>query len=247
MSQKLVILCGDKHNNFTVIKELEKRSQQRQFLLQCVCGENRIKSPQEFLSHAKRPDMSCGCLKGSLISKAKTKHGMCKAGKRAPEYSCWSQMVTRCLNTNNHNYARYGGAGVVLHKPWKDFTTFLAHIGPQPASGGPYSIDRVVGALGYVPGNVRWATNKEQARNHSMKRTNKTGVTGVQLRDDRYVAEWRELIGKSRQKSFSINKYGKDEAFTLACKYRAKMIEVLNAQGAGYTETHGKPKEKPNE
>lgn len=40
-------------------------------------------------------------------------------------------------------------------------------------------------------------------------------------------------------KTFSISKYGEKESFRLACEYRSKMIESLNANGAGYASTHG--------
>ena len=41
-------------------------------------------------------------------------------------------------------------------------------------------------------------------------------------------------------KSFPVKKYGVLPAFKLAVDYREKMIAELNAQGAGYTENHGK-------
>jgi len=44
-----------------------------------------------------------------------------------------------------------------------NFPAFLAHIGPKP--GLEYSVDRIDNEGGYAPGNVRWATASEQARN----------------------------------------------------------------------------------
>jgi arabinogalactan endo-1,4-beta-galactosidase len=55
-----------------------------------------------------------------------------------------------------------------------------------------------------------------------------------------WKACWIDVNGKSRGKSFSISKCGEEEAFRLACDYRNQMIEQLNAEGAGYTERHGK-------
>lgn len=40
--------------------------------------------------------------------------------------------------------------------------------------------------------------------------------------------------------SFSCNKYGHEQAFQLACQWREQKIAELNAQGAGYSERHGK-------
>lgn len=61
---------------------------------------------------------------------------------------------------------RAGYAKVSLAKAWRsDFAAFLAHIGPMPRPG--LTVDRIDNAKGYEPGNVRWATRKEQSRNMS--------------------------------------------------------------------------------
>ncbi len=54
-----------------------------------------------------------------------------------------------------------------------------------------------------------------------------------------YVARWYDLLGVLQVKHFNISKLGKEEAFKLACEYRAKMIEELNLQGAEYSLGHG--------
>lgn len=92
-------------------------------------------------------------------------------------------------------------------------------------------------------GNLRNVSHSVNARNMRIFATNSTGVTGVRLRGDRYVAFWSEdggRWGKRGMKSFSINKYGEEEAFRLARQAREEAIKRLNEQGAGYTETHGK-------
>ena len=98
--------------------------------------------------------------------------------------------------------------------------------------------------------NLRVIPAPLNPRNASKYKTNSTGVTGVlyslkaDARDgsisERFIAHWNSSTGKRCSKSFSTRKYGHDLAFQLACDYRAKMIAELNAQGAGYTETHGK-------
>ena len=40
---------------------------------------------------------------------------------------------------------------------------FYQHIGPRPSTS--HSVDRIDNSKGYEPGNVRWATATEQARN----------------------------------------------------------------------------------
>lgn len=94
--------------------------------------------------------------------------------------------------------------------------------------------------------NLRLVTRAKNMQNKQMYANNKSGITGVRqvtkiIQGREYVswlAIWREG-GRHKEKWFSCNKYGHDLAFQLACDYRAKMIAELNAQGAGYSETHG--------
>lgn len=86
--------------------------------------------------------------------------------------------------------------------------------------------------------NLKKVTHGENCRNRKSK--NDKGNAGVRyLHDKNYYVANATLNGKSTTKSFSANKYGKDEAFRLACEWRQQMIAELNAQGAGYTERHG--------
>ena len=62
------------------------------------------------------------------------------------------------------DFHRYGGRGITVAAEWRhDFAAFYAHVGPRP--GPEYSIDRIDVNGNYEPGNVRWATRLQQARN----------------------------------------------------------------------------------
>ena len=81
-----------------------------------------------------------------------------------PEYMVWKKMKGRCYNENDPKYQSYGGRGIRICDEWKnDFVKFYENIGIKP--GKEYSIDRVNNDGNYEPGNCRWATPKEQARN----------------------------------------------------------------------------------
>lgn len=80
----------------------------------------------------------------------------------------------RCLFTTHVAYKHYGGRGIKIHPDFlskdyggnpdgKGFDRFLAHVGAAPSL--KYSIDRIRVNEGYEPGNLRWATAKEQAAN----------------------------------------------------------------------------------
>ena len=92
--------------------------------------------------------------------------------------------------------------------------------------------------------NLRWVSNEINSRNKSMRENNNSGVTGVNYFNDGgrrcyWRSSWSDLTGNRRDKYFSVNKYGNDEAFRLACEHRQKMIEEMNKQGAGYSDNHG--------
>lgn len=92
--------------------------------------------------------------------------------------------------------------------------------------------------------NLRAVPDEINRRNLKKYITNTSGVAGVHIQTNKntgYVrisAFWQEG-NKRKTKSFSINKYGYDLAFELACKHREEMIAKLNENGAGYSERHG--------
>ena len=82
------------------------------------------------------------------------------------EYTLWRSMINRCYNTKVQNYHYYGGRGIMVCPRWRhDYLAFLADVGRRPAPG--LSLDRINNDGNYEPGNVRWATRSQQARNTS--------------------------------------------------------------------------------
>lgn len=87
-------------------------------------------------------------------------------------------MITRCTNPNTKYYQYYGGNGVTVYAPWQtDFSAFLTHVGLKPDP--TMSIDRIDHEKGYEPGNVHWASKREQALNRRTPSTNTSGFRGV--------------------------------------------------------------------
>lgn len=192
----------------------------------------------------------CDCGNTTTVSARSIRHGNTKScgcllkvhGEyRSQVYRAWKSIKERCFNPKNKSYDEYGGAGITMSPLWKDdYIAFRDHIGHPPEDGQKYSVDRIDGNKGYIPGNLRWATAKEQSRNLKMFNNNATGITGVCFCEGRYKVTWQTLESKQKSRSFSVNKYGKEEAFRLACEARENAIKELNAQGAGYSENHGK-------
>jgi hypothetical protein len=107
-------------------------------------------------------------------------------------HQAWKSMIKRCENPNGDRWDHYGGRGIKVCAEWrKSFQAFYTHVGAPPSP--QHSLDRYPNVNGdYEPGNVRWATVNEQARN---KRNNflltLNGTT-------RSVTEWATELGMDR-------------------------------------------------
>jgi hypothetical protein len=72
-------------------------------------------------------------------------------------------MKMRCQNPSHNAYGRYGGRGIQVCERWFEFEAFLSDMGLPPSDR--HTLDRKDVDGNYEPGNCRWATPKEQARN----------------------------------------------------------------------------------
>jgi hypothetical protein len=87
--------------------------------------------------------------------------------------------------------------------------------------------------------NLSLKSIADNSRNQYKFRNNTTGVTGVTLSKNNYIAHWQASDGKRKLKYFSLLKYGEKEAKILAIAYREQQIQRLISEGANYTDRHG--------
>jgi hypothetical protein len=151
-------LTRQRFNKLVVLKYIGKvKSGQSKWLCQCDCGQTH----EAVGSHLKTGNIkSCGCLNtGEARSKASMRHG----GSRTPEYESYHSAKKRCNNPNALSFADYGGRGIEFR--FTSFEEFLSEVGPRPEPKFSYSLERKDNNAHYEPGNVKWATKKQQALN----------------------------------------------------------------------------------
>ena len=150
------------------------------WLCECVvCGKQKIKLTSAIRqSRSGQVGPACRCQKGLDVS--------------TPEYHTWRGLKARCNNPKDKNYSNYGGRGIKVCEKWsKSFAAFLSDVGPRPSPN--HSLDRFPDMNGnYEPGNVRWATAKEQSRN---RRNNRQIISGG---EKKLLVEWAIETGIRR-------------------------------------------------
>jgi hypothetical protein len=100
-------------------------------------------------------------------------------------------MIARCENPREPCYPNYGGRGIRICERWRArFAAFLSDMGERPMG---HSIERINNEGDYEPGNCRWATTAEQARN------NRRNVRITHDGETLCVQDWAKRTGIDRR------------------------------------------------
>lgn len=118
------------------------------------------------------------------------KHGHVCGYKESRTYKSWRSMRNRCRNPKAPIYKKYGARGIKVCERWDSFENFLVDMGERPEGK---TLDRFPNGKGdYEPGNCRWATPSEQARNTSFVRI-------IEFNGERMPqCDWAKKIGLHR-------------------------------------------------
>lgn len=171
-------------DNCIFIRDTDTKSKPRKALFKCQCGnefETTINAVKKMHS------TSCGCKRVNSNLKRCTTHGATKT----KEFLVWQGIKSRIFNPNCAHYDCYGGRGIKMHESWvNDFPQFLKDVGYAPSP--KHTIDRIDVNGHYEPGNVRYATVKEQQNN---KRNN---FLVAYKGETKTIAQWSDQIGISQ-------------------------------------------------
>lgn len=151
-------LTGQQFHRLCVISESAPKNGKTQWECRCVCGSVVVVSTAH-LARKKDPVKSCGCLRRENTSALRKTHGC----SHMAEYSAWLNLHSRCFDTKNKSYFRYGGRGITVAQEWASFDNFLADMGLKPTP--EHSIERKDNNEGYSKDNCIWAIRKTQQRN----------------------------------------------------------------------------------
>lgn len=192
-----ISLIGKRFGRWTVTRQQDKRHRGNvMWECDCDCGSKGIVPSRTLNSGVSQ---SCGCLHKEITVKANTVHGLACT----PTGKCWYTMISRCYNTADEKYKRYGEKGVrVCEFLRASPVNLVILIGLRPEN--KRSVDRIKNEFGYSCGqcseclekglkfNIRWADDFDQNRN-------KTNNVVIDFDGQSMCAsEWAEKLGVNR-------------------------------------------------
>ena len=129
------------------------------WLCRCDCGTEKAVTSS---SLRRGNTVSCGCRKRDGLAAWRKAQGGLPHSERGPVYHSWANMMRRTTHKNDPRYADWGGRGITVCERWRKFENFAADMGTKPPGT---TLDRIDNDGNYEPGNCRWATPAQQARN----------------------------------------------------------------------------------
>ncbi|KKN88829.1 hypothetical protein LCGC14_0244360 [marine sediment metagenome] len=152
-------VVGNVYGTLTVLHEVFPTIKNgRQVATICECGVEKIVYLGNCVSGVTK---SCGA------NMHRQKHGYSPVGGKNPMYSLWCSIKERCGGKSRKYHAYYSARGIKMYEPWIDdagaFIRWLEeNLGPRPEE---HSLDRINNDGNYEPGNLRWATHRQQTLN----------------------------------------------------------------------------------
>ena len=189
-----VSLLGRRFGRLFVIERAANRvasDAAARWTCRCDCGNEKVVDSRDLRAGHTQ---SCGCLRQEVSKSANTRHGHADhrldgiRTRASASYRAWQAAKCRCSNPRDIHFHLYGGRGIQMCAEWRDdFCAFLVAVGPRPSP--ELSLDRIDVNGHYAPGNVRWATRSEQARNRRRVRAVNEPVKPLSSKDTDHAPE----------------------------------------------------------
>ena len=222
---------GSKFGKLLVVELYEKQAQgeRKKYMARCLCdcgGE----------VHCEKYNLRTGnttqCKSCAVEARANSKKTHCHSesykDKDPLGYSCytrWSAMKRRCNNPSDSRYADYGGRGIKVCARWQEsYEAFLADMGLPPSIS--HQIDREDNHGNYEPGNCKWVTRTQNARN---KRNNNV-ITA--FGETNTLSEWAAKTGVMRETiAMRLSRgYSPEEALEIGSGRASKKSYVVDGE-----------------
>lgn len=220
MKTKVIDMTGQRYGSLVAIHQCGKASSgDLKWSFKCDCGKQFDANGYYARSGKVTTCQTCAAERSRAAS---VKHGL----TGTVEFSTWTDIQTRCYNQKTKAFSDYGGRGILVCDRWiSSFENFLSDMGAKPSVN--HSIERNDVNGNYEPGNCRWATKAEQARNK--RNTRFIEINGVTKR----LQEWAEQAGLAASVIRLRAKCGVSGAALLAPSQRGGIIEFK-----GVTDTY---------
>lgn len=152
----------------------------RTWTLRCACG-NLFQKTTNGIAGKHRARVRCReCSRRAASESALCPANLLHGDSKSYLYTAWAGARRRCYEPEDKQFHNYGGRGIRVDEIWRhDYLAFRGYIvstlGHRPTP--KHSLDRINNEGNYEPGNLRWATQKQQVRNS--RRCLKRGLTSV--------------------------------------------------------------------
>lgn len=177
-SEKLV--AGSVVGRWTLLES--PRTTKDKILCRCECG-NVHRRVYDSVARG----LSSQCMQCAQKDR-RTTHGdsRCNNHEATRLYRIWKKIKERCHSVSHPSYDGYGSRGISMCDQWRDSYMVFREWSLANGYTDELTIDRIENDGNYEPGNCRWATMVEQARN--TRRTVRAEAFG----EIKSLPEWAE-------------------------------------------------------